>query len=134
MTIKSPDVGPLEMKVLGLLDGQAPMGVSDIQKGLRKSSDSELAYTTVMTVLVRLYNKGYLKREKNGRQFKYFSVDGKSSASQKLFERVKRSLFQNQRLKPILALLESESNLTEAELKELRKAVDVKLKQTQTKS
>ncbi len=134
MTPKSPDVGPLEMKVLGLLDSQPQMSVTDIQAGLKKSSDSDLAYTTVMTVLVRLYNKGYLKRQKSGRQFLYSCSDGKSSASQKLFEKVKRSLFQNQRLKPILSLLESESNLTTDELKELRKAVDAKLKRTQTKS
>lgn len=134
MTTHAFDVGPLELKVLGLLDGQKPLSVTDIQTGLKNSSHDDLAYTTVMTVLVRLHKKGYLKREKSGRQFLYSCADTRTSTSHRLFDRVKRSLFQNQRLKPIMALLDSESNLTVEELKELRKAVDAKLKQTQTKA
>jgi len=33
--------------------------------------DNELAYTTIMTTLDRLYKKGYLDRELNGRAFVY---------------------------------------------------------------
>lgn len=132
MSLKFPDVGPLEMKVLGILEGGNPQNVTEIQSALKKTTRQEHAYTTVMTILVRLFQKGYLKREKTGRQFFYSLADQKGNASQKLFERVKRSLFMNQRLKPILALLDSESDLTTEELKELRKVVEDKIKQAKS--
>lgn len=127
MAPKSIDVGPLEMQVLGMLDGKSPTPVSEIQSSLKKANH-DLAYTTVMTVLVRLYNKGYLKRQKEGRQFLYSVVSEKKGTSHKLFEKVRKSLFQNERLKPILALLDEADTLSAQELKELRRAVDEKLK------
>ena len=128
MALKSIDVGPLEMQVLGILDGKEPTPVSTIQESLKKA-DNALAYTTVMTVLVRLFNKGYLKRKKEGRQFLYYVASGKEGTSSRLFERVRKSLFQNERLKPILALLNGADDLTPFELKELRRAVDQKIKE-----
>jgi BlaI family transcriptional regulator, penicillinase repressor len=127
MAPKSFDVGPLEMQVLGMLDGKEPMAVSAIQTSLKKSGN-DLAYTTVMTVLVRLHNKGFVRRQKEGRQFLYSTGSGKESTSQRLFEKIRKSLFQNERLKPILALLDGDSDLTKDELKELRRAVDERLK------
>lgn len=128
MAPKSIDVGPLEMQVLGILEGKSPTAVSEIQTSLKKSNN-ELAYTTVMTVLVRLYNKGYLKRQKEGRQFLYYLASGKEGTSHKLFEKVRKSLFQNERLKPILALLDGADSLSSEELRELRSAVDERLKE-----
>lgn len=133
MTPKSLEAGPLEMQVLGILNGNEPQPVYKIQSSLKKTGN-DLAYTTVMTVLVRLYNKGFLKRKKEGRQYLYYQTSEKESTSQRIFERVRKSLFQNERLKPILALLEADSNLSSRELKELRKAVDEKLKKTQEKA
>jgi predicted transcriptional regulator len=40
--------------------------------------DSALAYTTVMTVLKRLSEKGLLDRRKTGRHFEYFPAVGKN--------------------------------------------------------
>lgn len=130
MVHRSIEVGPLEMQVLGILNGKKPMGVAEIQSAL-KESGHELAYTTVMTVLVRLFKKGFLKRKKEGRQFLYSSDSGRKTASQKLFEKVRNSLFRDQRLQPILALLDSESDLTTDELKTLQRAVDERLKRSQ---
>lgn len=121
------DVGPLEMKVLGILEAREPTGVSTIQTQLKKAGQ-DLAYTTVMTVLVRLHGKGYLKRTKEGRQFLYSTASGREGTPHKIFDRVRRSLFHNEKLKPILALLDSSESLSTEELKTLRRAVDAKLK------
>lgn len=59
--------GPLETRLLELLWAQArPATVSHIRRAL-----PELAYTTIMTTLDRLYRKGLLQREKDGRAFAY---------------------------------------------------------------
>jgi|TARA_B110000483_G_scaffold194363_1_gene231565 predicted transcriptional regulator len=39
----------------------------------------DLAYTTVMTVLTRLHQKGRLERERRGRAYAYWAPDGEAS-------------------------------------------------------
>ncbi|MGZ3768992.1 MAG: BlaI/MecI/CopY family transcriptional regulator [Bdellovibrio sp.] len=121
------EVGPLELEVLGLLNALGEQSVSDIQSGLKKSGH-DLAYTTVMTVLVRLYNKNLVSRKKEGRLFLYSATKRKESTANKIFEKVKNSLFRSERLAPIMSLLESEDELTKEELQSLKKAVEERLK------
>lgn len=59
--------GPLELRVLNALwERGTPACVRDIQPEF-----PGVAYTTLMTTLDRLFRKGTLKREKNGRAFYY---------------------------------------------------------------
>lgn len=125
MSNKLSNVGPLELKVLGVLNAEANMSVSDIQAVLKKQGHN-LAYTTVMTVLVRLFEKDLVVREKEGRQFLY-SPAKKNSSPLKIFERMKTSLFGNEKLSPILGLLEADDGLSREELEELKRAVEVRL-------
>lgn len=119
------DVGPLELEALGVLNSGSEFSVTAIQSSL-KSSGHKLAYTTVMTVLVRLYKKNLVTRKKEGRQFLYSAAKKKDSPL-KIFERIKTSLFGSENLKPILGLLESDDGLSREELEELKKAVEAKL-------
>lgn len=45
--------------------------VAQIVEALNAASDRKLAYTTVMTILVRLHEKGYVNREATGRSYRY---------------------------------------------------------------
>lgn len=60
---------PLELDCLRELWKLGPAGVRDVQHALRPAR--ELAYTTVMTVLERLVNRGAVSRRKSGRSFVY---------------------------------------------------------------
>jgi len=44
------------------------------QAGRRKEHDRPLAYTTVMTILVRLCKKGHVERHRDGRAYAYHPV------------------------------------------------------------
>lgn len=123
---KLSTIGPLELKVLGVLNTETTISVSEIQTILKKQGH-DLAYTTVMTVLVRLYNKNLVMRKKEGRQFLY-SPAQKNSSPLKIFERMKTSLFGKENLKPILSLLESDDGLSREELEELKRVVEARLK------
>lgn len=125
MSNKLADVGPLELKILGALNTEANLSVSDIQKRL-KTQGHALAYTTVMTVLVRLYNKNLVTRSKEGRQYLY-SPAKKNSSPLKIFERMKNSLFGNEKLRPILGLLDFDDGLSREELEELKRIVEARL-------
>jgi predicted transcriptional regulator len=60
-------LGPLETRLLELLWGQNdPLTVRDL-----RLASPDLAYTTIMTTLDRLYRKGLLLRHKRGRAFAY---------------------------------------------------------------
>jgi predicted transcriptional regulator len=64
---RSSGLGPLETKLLEVLWAQAhAVTVRDVQIAL-----PELAYTTIMTTLDRLYRKGLLLRHKDERAYAY---------------------------------------------------------------
>lgn len=60
-------LGPLELRVMEILWARGACSVRDVVENL----GSELAYTTVMTTLDRLFKKGLLERQKSGRAFLY---------------------------------------------------------------
>ncbi len=64
-------LGPLERRVMQHLWGSGPSTVGEAREALNAATPSPLAYTTVMTILVRLHDKGYLTRAREGRQFRY---------------------------------------------------------------
>lgn len=132
MSRKLLEVGPLEMEVLGVLNGAQDQSVSDIQASL-KASGRDLAYTTVMTVLARLFKKKLVSRHKDGRQYLYNVAKQKNSSPATIFERVKTSLFGSESLRPILGLLEADDGLTREELEELKKVIDGRLKRRGSK-
>ncbi|MEX1162749.1 MAG: BlaI/MecI/CopY family transcriptional regulator [Nitriliruptor sp.] len=66
-------LGPLEYEVMRCLWAASPANVPAVLEQLndaRRKSD-RLAYTTVMTVLVRLHDKGLVDRVRRGRGFDY---------------------------------------------------------------
>jgi predicted transcriptional regulator len=64
-------LGPLERRVMERLWTSGPQTVGDILDALNSASDRPLAYTTVMTILVRLHEKGYATRIQTGRTYTY---------------------------------------------------------------
>lgn len=66
-------LGPLEHQAMRALWASAPANVNDVLTRINRSrpAESHLAYTTVMTVLVRLTEKGLLDRRKVGRGYAY---------------------------------------------------------------
>jgi predicted transcriptional regulator len=123
---ETPEIGPLEMQAMGLVDVHQPATVADIQKYL-KQSGSDLAYTTVMTVLARLEKKGILSRRKEGKRFVYSMGRGASSLKANLLSRIRRALFHGQSSGPIAALLEADELSTD-ELRLLRRKIDARLR------
>src|SRR3984893_15327056 len=62
--------GELEAVIMERLwDQGRPMLVREMVEDLR--DDRALAYTTVMTVMENLYRKGWLRRERDGRAWRY---------------------------------------------------------------
>ena len=62
-------LGPLEADVMDRLWRRRSATVRDIVEDLGRSR--ELAYTTVMTIMVRLHDKGLLERVRDGKTYVY---------------------------------------------------------------
>ena len=62
-------LGPLETKVMRVLWAR-PSQYVPVREVLQRLGE-ELAYTTVMTVMARLYDKGLLRRQREGRAWSY---------------------------------------------------------------
>ncbi|MFJ5922259.1 BlaI/MecI/CopY family transcriptional regulator [Kitasatospora sp. NPDC092948] len=54
-----------------------PVTVREVLQDLR--SEREIAYTTVMTVLDKLYRKGWVRRERAGRAYRYEPVSSREA-------------------------------------------------------
>jgi predicted transcriptional regulator len=66
-------LGELESAILGVLwDSAGKLSVRRVQQCLEH--EQVLAYTTVMTVLDRLFDKGLVAREKDGKAFVYWPM------------------------------------------------------------
>jgi predicted transcriptional regulator len=77
--------GGLEAEVLALLStGETPMTAADVRAGV----DEALAYTTVLTVLSRLADKGMVRRERRGRAHAYRAVRDRSEVTARRMRRL----------------------------------------------
>jgi predicted transcriptional regulator len=77
--------GTLEAEVLSVLWSSAePLSPADVQARL----ENELAYTTVVTILTRLHDKGVATREKHGRSFRYDAVDDEAGLAARKMTKV----------------------------------------------
>jgi len=75
--VKRRAAGQLEGEVMNALwDGDGWMTPRDVQ-GIVSTSRRPLAYNTVMTILVRLWQKGMLDRRPSGRSYEYRPRSGR---------------------------------------------------------
>ena len=72
-------LGPLEQRVMARLWQAGPQAVGEVMDALNGSAERQLAYTTVMTILVRLHEKGLVRRQKERRHYRYTAAVDESS-------------------------------------------------------
>lgn len=105
--------GALEAEVLAILwDAEGPLAPADVQDRL----GGDLAYTTVVTILSRLHEKGVAAREKQGRSFRYHAVEDEPGLAAR---RMTNVLDSEPDRRSVLARFVS--NLSKSDERELRK-------------
>src|SRR5579863_7436136 len=99
--------------------GQAT--VSEVVDGLPKNVD--LAYSTVLTTLRILENKGYVRHVKDGRAFVYRPLMERSAAQQSAVAHLVQRFFADSPELLVLNLIESRK-ISAKELARLRKRIE----------
>lgn len=64
-------LGPLAAAIVREVTVRGEASVADVVDGLRRAQRRDHAYTTIMTVMGRLHEKGVLERDRRGRQYIY---------------------------------------------------------------
>lgn len=96
---------------------------------VRERLSDELAYTTVLTMLRILEEKGYAEHEEEGRAHRYFPRVARQAAGRSALSRLKRKLFQNSP-ELLLTQLVSDRDLSEDDLRRMRRLLDQRLEET----
>jgi predicted transcriptional regulator len=77
--------GTLEAEVLGILrEAGEPLTPGEVRLRVSAGQGGELSYSTVVTIVSRLYDKGLLARQRVGRGFTYTPVDEASLAASRM--------------------------------------------------
>jgi BlaI family transcriptional regulator, penicillinase repressor len=92
---------------------------------VRDALTDEMAYTTVLTVLRRLEEKGYVAHEEEGRAHRYVPIIKRQDARRSALDRLTKRLFEGSP-ELLLTQLVSQKKLSPEERKRLRKLLEDK--------
>ena len=74
--MKTKPLGDLERKIMEIIwESEGPVSVSDVVRVLNRKR--KIAYTTVMTIMGRLVDKGILTRKLSGSSYQYLPKVGR---------------------------------------------------------
>jgi predicted transcriptional regulator len=118
---RSPGLTDAELRLMEVLWEKGAATVSDVVEALPEKVP--LAYSTVLTTLRILENKGYLAHKQEGRAFVYRPVVGRDQARQSAVSHLVRRFFDGSRDRLMLTLLE-DKEIDARELKRLRKLIE----------
>lgn len=76
--------GALEAEVLGILrTASDPLSPGEVRERIA-AGKQDLSYSTVVTIISRLHDKGLLTRRRSGRGFTYSAIDEASLAARRM--------------------------------------------------
>ncbi|MDR3577626.1 MAG: BlaI/MecI/CopY family transcriptional regulator [Anaerolineaceae bacterium] len=110
-------LGDLETDVMGVVWEKGRVTVQEVKDALEPRRS--LAYTTIMTVLARLAEKGILERHKDGRAYFYTPASSHDKMAGSLLRSLVQRLYDGATGKAIAHLLEEDDAVDDAELERL---------------
>ena len=107
--------GELELAILKIVETSRRVTVSDVLEKL----DGGDKYTTLMTVMSRLAEKGELQREKIGKSYEYWI----RKKSFNLSKRIKDIIFRGDSFEMVSYLLDSSDDIDDDDLERIEKMI-----------
>lgn len=113
---------PRELAVMSSLWKRGSASVSEVREDLPE----ELAYTSVLSALQTLEEKGYVRHEAEGRAYRYFATIGAEAAGGSALRRIRDAIFHGSAEKMVAQLL-TDRDLSRDELERLRSLLSDRL-------
>lgn len=117
---KSPTLTEVELELMEVLWQKGEASVGEIVEAL---PEERLAYSSVLTVMRILEQKGYVTHEKEGRAFIYRPLVDREQARKSVVGYMLRRFFDNSPELLVVNLLENES-LSQTEIDRLKRLID----------
>ena len=118
-----PDVGPLEYRLLRILWKESPQTARQVMDELNRKHRRDLKYTTIMTLLTRLADKGLLAVDRERQPFQFRpAVSRENLVRQRLQEFV--DLFFDGRPADLALRLVAESEFSDESIERLEEMLD----------
>ena len=117
---KSITLTEAELRLMKVLWERGESAVSDLVMAV--SDERPLAYTSVLTTVRILENKGYVRHRQEGRAFLYSPCIDEFEASKSEVRHILQRFFGNSRERLLLSLL-GDDDISPEELKRLREAI-----------
>jgi BlaI family transcriptional regulator, penicillinase repressor len=111
-----------ELDVMDVLWESGAATVAEVQEALV----DELAYTTVLTLLRTLEEKGHVAHEEAGRAYRYYPLVARADAGASAVRRLVRKLFRGSP-ELLLTHLVAQRGLTKEQLEGMRRLLDERL-------
>jgi BlaI family transcriptional regulator, penicillinase repressor len=115
---------PRELEVMSVLWRLGSATVSDVREDL----EEDLAYTSVLSALQTLEEKGYVRHESEGRAYRYFPVVGAERAGGSALARIRDAIFHGS-AERMFAQLVSDRRLSREELERMRRLLADRLEE-----
>lgn len=115
---------PRELEVMSILWRLGSATVAEVREGL----DGELAYTSVLSALQTLEEKGYVRHEAEGRAYRYLPTVGAERAGGSAIARIREAIFQGS-AERMFAQFVSDKKLGREELERMKTLLADRLKE-----
>jgi predicted transcriptional regulator len=113
---------PRELDVMSILWRSGSGTVSEVREGLGE----DLAYTSVLSALQTLEEKGFVRHEAEGRAYRYFPTVEPEKAGQSAMARIRDAVFQGS-AELMFAQFVSDRKLNRDELERMRRLLAQRL-------
>ena len=113
---------PRELEVMSILWRLGSATVSEVREALGE----ELAYTSVLSALQTLEEKGYVRHEAEGRAYRYFPLVEAEHAGGSALARIREAIFQGS-AERLFAQLVADRGLEREELERMRRLLAERL-------
>ncbi|NKB72204.1 MAG: BlaI/MecI/CopY family transcriptional regulator [Candidatus Latescibacteria bacterium] len=118
---KSPTLTEAELRLMDVLWNKGEATVGDVVEALARTQ--ALAYSTVLTTMRILEQKGYIRHRKEGRAFIYAPVVDRNAAQLSAVRHLMSRFFNNSPESLVLNILENEQ-LDSGELQRLQDMIE----------
>ena len=118
----------LELEILKILWEESPLRVWDVRSRLESQAGRVLAHSTVITMLNIMFDKGFLKRKKDGKSFLFSPKVKKERVTGGMMGDLLSRAFDGSMSAMMLNLLET-NDVDATELAEIRKLIARKTKE-----
>jgi predicted transcriptional regulator len=95
---------------------------------VREDLDEDLAYTSVLSALQTLEDKGYVRHEAEGRAYRYFPTIAAEAAGGSALQRIRDAIFQGSAERMVAQLL-TDRDLSREELERMRALLAERLRE-----